>query len=243
MISLIFGLIRVSFRREKAAMKSARILVSYEDLPVLALIAGALESQGHRVVVTKDARSCAAALAKNNFDLLILKFSKGPQASALLQRVKPQTRLIILSESPKLPEAAYQVEVASYIFLPCRAAEIWRRIADCMEKMSFRAGSPKGKIQLHPVNRRVYRKLISIFNEMTTSVMSLASQMELLQQKVKSRTDPELEDLCQQACQRKRELCKIMREIGDSFLRIKPLFNPEARKPPRFETIDPFMHH
>lgn len=221
-------------------MKSARILVVCEGLPVLSLIAGALESQGHRVIMAKDAPRAAAALGNKNFDLVIYKLPDRPQAAAVLQNLKPQTKLIILSEDPKLPEEAYRVEVAAYIFLPCRPAEIWRRIADCLAKMDFRPAPPKTKIRLHPVNQRVYQKLVSIFREMTTSVMSLSFQMEVLQDKVRERDDQELADLCHQARQRNQELFEIMKEIGDSFLKIKSSIRMEAWKSPRIEPLDPY---
>jgi len=210
-------------------MKSAKILMVYEGLPVLTLIAGALESQGHRVTVIRNGRCNAAALARKSFDLAILKLSGGSQASALLQRLKPRTKLIILSEDQKLPEEAYRREVAVYIFLPCRPAEIWRRIGECMEGLTPRPAFPKGNIQLHPVNRRVYQKLVSIFTEMATSIASLAVNMELLHQKVRD-DDHELEDLCQQACEKNQKLHAIMKEIEDSFTAVKPMVNPAPRK-------------
>lgn len=222
-------------------MKSARILVVYEGMPVLSLIAGALESQGHRVIMVKDTHRAAASVKNKTFDLIIFKLTDRPQVAAVLQNLRPQTRLIILSEDQKLPEEAYRVEVAAYVFLPCRPAEIWRRIADCLAKMDFRPASPK--IRLHPVNQRVYQKLVSIFREMTTSVISLSLQMEVLQDKVRERDDQELEDLCHQARQRNQELFEIMKEIGDSFLKIKSSIRPEPRRSPRFEPLDPYRLH
>jgi len=99
-------------------MKLAEILMVYEGLPVLSMIAGALEFQGHRVTVANNTSSSAAELDRKTYDLIILKLSKGPEATTVLNIIKPRTKLIILSEEQKLPVEAYRVEVEDYIFLP-----------------------------------------------------------------------------------------------------------------------------
>ncbi len=190
----------------------------YEDLPVLSLIAGALEFRGHRVIVAQDACSFAAALDGTSFHLIILNFSKGPEVMAVLNRLKPPTKLIILSKEQKLPKEAYQVEVEDYIFLPCRAAEILRRIVAAVKKLEFRPLPTRTKNYLHPVRPRVYRQLSSLFKDMKISLLSMASIMQFLQQKAGCRNDQKLENLCQQAFESNQELLAIMRELEEPFI-------------------------
>lgn len=221
-------------------MPSARILVVYEGLPVLTLIAGALESQGYQVTVAPKPRNAVGALAEKTFDLVILKWSGEPQLAALLLKLKPPTKLLVLSEAWNLPQRLAQVEVAGFILLPCRPVQLKRRIAEYLKSPQGLVASPRSDIQLHPVNHRVYQRLLTIFNEMAVSVLGLASQMELLRQRAKNRNDQELAALCQQACQRNQILWEIMRDMRGSVLRLKSRANPETPSSPQTEPFDPY---
>lgn len=200
-------------------MKPAEILMVFEGLPILSLIAGALKFQGHRVTVAKDASSLAAGLDRKTYDLIILKFSRGPEATTVLNILKPQIKLIILSEEHKLPMEAYHDEVADYIFLPCRSLEIWKRIDESVKRLEFKPLPKETTNHLHAINRLVYHQLVSMFNEMRTSILSISTNMQLLQSKVRCRNDQKLEDLCQQAYESNLELLAIMRELEESFVR------------------------
>jgi len=125
-----------------------------------------------------------------------------------------------LSEEQKLPVEAYRVEVEDYIFLPCRPPEIWKRIAESLQRLEFRPLPGETTNHLYPVNRRIHHQLVSMFNEMRTSILSIFSSMQLLQQKVRCRNDPKLENLCQQAYESNLELLAIMREIEEPFVKI-----------------------
>jgi DNA-binding response OmpR family regulator len=203
-------------------MKSAEILMVSEGLPVMSLIAGALEFQGHRVTVTNNARISTAGLGRKNYDLIIFKWSRGPEATTILKRMNLQTKLIILSEEQKLPVEAYRVQVEDYIFLPCRPPEIWKRIAESLQRLEFRPLPRETTNHLYPVNRRIYRQLVSMFNEMRTFILSMSSFMQLLQQKVRCQNDQKLENLCQQAYESNLELLGIMRELEEPFVNISP---------------------
>jgi len=212
---------------ERIAVKPAEILMVFEGLPALSLIAEALKFQGYRVTVAKDAHSLAAGLDRKTYDLIILKLSKKPAATTVLNRLKPQTKLIILSEEQKLPVEAYSVEVEDYIFLPCRSLEIWKRINESVKRLEFKPLPKETTNHLHAVNQRVYRQLTSMFNEMRTSILSISTTMQLLQLKVRCRNVQKLGDLCQQAYESNLELLAIMRELEEPFAKFgsrSPLF-------------------
>ncbi|RJR35216.1 MAG: hypothetical protein C4567_14830 [Deltaproteobacteria bacterium] len=202
-------------------MKPAEILMVYEGMPVLLLIAEALEFQGHRVTVTNNARISAAGLDRKTYDLIIFKWSKAPEATTVLNRMKPETKLIILSEEHKLPMEAYRVEVEDYIFLPCRPPEIWKRIAASLKRLEFRPLPKETANNLYPVNRRIYHQLVTLFNEMRTSILSMSSFTQLLQKTVRCRNDQKLKNLCQQAYENNLELIAILREFEEPFVKLR----------------------
>lgn len=221
-------------------MSKTRILVLCQGLTVLTLVAWGLKSRGHRVTVAQEIREVSEALARETFDFAVFKWSPALEAAAVLQKLSPVTKFVVLCQSPELPAVNLWPRLAALIFLPCRTIDLWRRINGCLERLAEVRAWQKAEAQLHPVNHRVYRKLAAIFQEMTTSVFSLANHMDRLQHRARDIGDQEVAELCDQASHRNQVLWQIMQEMRDSLSRMAPSTKSARPSSPGPEPVGPY---
>jgi DNA-binding response OmpR family regulator len=108
------------------------ILIVNDGSLLLKMLAGLLESKGYPLILTDSSEEALALLSSRNIILALIKLN-GRQTDrlALLHMVKEldaETKLIIMGDQTRLPVEAYEAEADDYLLLPCRPAEIWRRL-------------------------------------------------------------------------------------------------------------------
>lgn len=112
------------------------LIVNDGSLP-LKMMGALLENNGYHLSLTDSPEEALGLLSTRNIILAVIKLN-GRQADrlAVLHMVKELdagTRLIIMGDQASLPIESYEVEVDDYLILPCRPAEIWRRLTSYLE--------------------------------------------------------------------------------------------------------------
>ena len=113
-------------------MEQPKILLINDGSTILYTMAGLLESKGLTARLTDTAEEALERLSAGFFHLVIIKLHMVQiDRLALLHMVTelcPRAKLIIMTDQAALPPDAYEVEVDDYIIMPCRSADLWRRI-------------------------------------------------------------------------------------------------------------------
>ncbi len=113
------------------------VLIVNDGSLLLKMMGGLLESKGYQLSLTDSPEEALALLSSRNIILAVIKLN-GQQADrlALLHLVKEldaQTGLIIMGDQADLPAEAFEFEADDYLILPCRPAEICRRLTSYLE--------------------------------------------------------------------------------------------------------------
>ena len=119
------------------SMVTEEILIVNDGSLLLKMVGGLLENKGYHLSLTDSPEEALALLCSRNVILAVIKLN-GRQADrlALLHMVKELDagiRLIIMGDGARLPAQAFEVEADDYLLLPCRSAEVWRRLTLSLE--------------------------------------------------------------------------------------------------------------
>lgn len=125
-------------------MLAEEILVINDGSPLLQMMTGLLQNRGYYLSLTDSPEEALVLLSTRHIVLVVLKLN-GPQPDrlAVLHMVKELTcgaSLIIVGEATQLPAEIFEVDADDYILLPCRIAEVWRRLTRCLEDLPARIG-------------------------------------------------------------------------------------------------------
>ena len=144
-------------------MEQAKILVINDGSALFYGMAGLLESKGFSTKVTETAAEALETLSACWFDLVIMKLHSGQtDRAALLPKIKelcPKAKLIIMSDQATLPVEAYEVAVDDYIIRSCSAADLWRQIFSCLERITDKPVISPLEEKLNPIDRQDLNRL------------------------------------------------------------------------------------
>uniref|UniRef100_A0A7C3Z9Z0 Response regulator n=1 Tax=Desulfobacca acetoxidans TaxID=60893 RepID=A0A7C3Z9Z0_9BACT len=118
-------------------MLAEEILVINDGSLLLKMMSVLLQNKGYHLSLTDSPEEALVLLSTRHIVLVVLKLN-GHQADrlAVLHMVKElsrDSRLIVMGEAMQLPAEIFEVEADDYILLPCRIAEVWRRLTRCLE--------------------------------------------------------------------------------------------------------------
>ena len=122
------------------------VLMLADDSPAFRNLEWVLKHKGCRVLRMGSEAGRREALSLREFDLVLARINEEDGKDlTLLKQVKerhPQTRMILCSRDGEtaFPLEAYQLEVDDYLLMPCRPAELWRRVLACLKRIS---GTPR----------------------------------------------------------------------------------------------------
>ena len=118
-------------------MVPEEILIVNDGSLLLKMVGGLLENKGYQLSLTDSPEEALAKLSTRNIVLAVIKLdSQQSDRLVLMHTVKELdagTRLIIVGDQACLPAEAFEVEADDYLILPCRPAEIWRRLISYLE--------------------------------------------------------------------------------------------------------------
>ena len=148
-------------------MVPEEILIVNDGSLLLQMVGGLLENKGYQLSLTDSPEEALVLLSSRNIILAVIKLNgQQPDRLALLHIVKELdagTRLIIVSDQAYLPAEAFEVEADDYLILPCRAAEIWRRLTLSLESPISQPEVTLEDGLMPPVNQGVLYNLDLMF--------------------------------------------------------------------------------
>jgi signal transduction histidine kinase len=197
------------------------ILIVNDGSLLLKMIGGLLEHKGYHLSITDSPEEALMWLSTRNIVLVVMKMN-GRQTDrlAMMHMVKELnggTKLIVMGDQARLPVEIFEIEADDYVILPCRVAEIWRRLARCLEEPVTLPGVPREDGLLHPVNQRVFHNLGLMFHDIQGLLTSVNEGMKLLDRRMNGRFDDEVEAIFQKTYQKTRALLGICEDFFGKF--------------------------
>jgi DNA-binding response OmpR family regulator len=203
------------------AIMPDEILVVNDGSLLLQMMSCLLESRGYPLSLTDSPEEALVRLSARKVHLVILKLNGGQMDRlAVMQMVKevnPRTKLVILGEGAHLPAEIFEIEADDYVLLPCRMAEIWRRLSRCLEPLPGKPAVFPENSRVHSINRRVVHNLRLRFLDLQGQASAIARSLELLKHKLDGRFERGVETIFQETFQSTRSLIGITEDFLQNF--------------------------
>ena len=197
------------------------ILIVNDGSLLLKMIGGLLEHKGYHLSLTDSPEEALVRLSSRNIVLVVIKLT-GRQTDRLavmhmVKELNGGTKLIVVGDQAHLPVEIFEIDADDYVILPCRVAEIWRRLARCLEEPATLPGVPREDGLMHPVNQRVVHSLGLIFHDMRGLLTSVNEGMRLLDGRMSGRFGGEVEVIFQKTYQKTRALMGVCEDFFGKF--------------------------
>jgi signal transduction histidine kinase len=186
------------------------------------MMAGLLENKGYTLCLTDSPEEALVQLSTRNVTLAVIKVN-GQQADRLavmhmVKELNGGTRLIVVGQQTHLPAEIFEVEAEDYVILPCRIAEVWRRLSQCLEAPAPPPeASQDDDVHLHPVNHRLLHHLGLLFHDLRDLLTAINEGMRLLDRRLDGLADPEVEEIFHRTFQKTRTLFSLSEEFLQKF--------------------------
>jgi signal transduction histidine kinase len=197
------------------------ILIVNDGSLLLKMIGGLLEHKGYHLSLTDSPEEALVHLSSRNIVLVVIKLN-GRQTDRLavmhmVKELNGGTKLIVVGDQARLPVEIFELEADDYVILPCRVAEIWRRLARCLEEPATLPGVAQEDGLMHPVNQRVFHNLGLMFHDLRGLLTSVNEGMKLIDRRMDGRGDDEMEDIFQKTYQKTRTLMGVCEDFFGKF--------------------------
>jgi len=142
-------------------MNKFDILLGYDDPQMLEAIGWVLEEKGYNITRVPNAEGLLEALAKSNFDLVLvdLDLHKIDDIDVLheAKEFHPETMMILLccKDDVAYSHDALRVEADDYIFKPCTKTKLWKRVANCLERLELKRSNAPLEPRGYTLNEHV----------------------------------------------------------------------------------------
>jgi DNA-binding response OmpR family regulator len=199
-------------------MSGFTVLMLAEDARLYRKLGRVLEHKGCRVL--RDATQVEAVHLRQ-IDLILAQVNRGGGAElAVLQQVKrlhPQVRVVLCSRDGEtaFPLEAYQLEVDDYLLMPCRLAELWRRVAACLMRTPGKSGDLTAASRFAPINGKTLEKLKRVFHYIRYNLDSAVTALQPLINTPEFRLEKKSLAKIYEASAR----LEVLQEMTDGFLR------------------------
>ncbi len=202
-------------------MRTEEILLVNDGSLLLKMLGGLLEKKGYLLNLTDSSEEALELLSSRQIKLVVMKVN-GRQADrlALAHMVKELhggAGLIIMGEARRLPADIFEIDAADYILLPCRIADIWRRLASSLKGAPRPTAASGENSPPHPVNRRVFQNLGLMFHDLRGLLTSVDEGLKTVRRRTHGRLAGELEDVFQETFRKSRTLISMADEFLQKF--------------------------
>jgi K+-sensing histidine kinase KdpD len=202
-------------------MVPEEILIVNDGSLLLKMIGGLLEHKGYHLSLTDSPEEALERLSSRNIVLVVMKLNgRQDDRLAMLHMVKEingDTKLVVVGDQAHLPVEIFEIDADDYVILPCRVAEIWRRLARCLEESATVPEVSQEDGLMHPANQRVFHNLGLMFHDMRGLLTSVNEGMKLLDRKMDGRCDDEMETIFQKTFQKTRTLMGVCDDFFAKF--------------------------
>jgi len=153
-------------------------------------------------------------------DLILARIGQeGGEVLPFLKQVKghhPQVKIILCSseEETAFPLEAYQFEADDYLLMPCRLADLWRRVAACLKKNLGKAGFLAAGNGQAPQNQAILEKCQRIFHYFRYNLDASRTALQPLINPPAAAPDQKLMGKIHEVSAR----LEILQEMTDGFL-------------------------
>jgi signal transduction histidine kinase len=170
-------------------MATYDILLLGDGSHLFRTIAWVLEYKGYKVRAAASPEAALEVLVKKNYDLVIAKLNMGEldgvEVLKRAKRLNPEVKVIVVSGNHEVtfPREAYQIEVDDYLLMPVSPTELWRRVSHCLESLDIVDLVPATGLAAKTataVNDRALERLMMVFHDLRSSMVSNAASMKLL---------------------------------------------------------------
>jgi signal transduction histidine kinase len=202
-------------------MLAEEILMVNDSSLLLKMMGGLLESKGYHIDLTDSPEEALEMLSTKHFMLVVMKLN-GQQTDRLavmhmVKELNGGTKLIIMGESTYLPAEIFEIEADDYILLPCRIADIWRRLLSTLETAPSKPVLSREDGLTHPLNRRVINNLGLMFHDIRGLLTSISEGLKILHHRTYGRLESEVETIFQETFRRSRTLISMAEEFLQKF--------------------------
>ena len=237
-------------------MEQPKILLINDGSTILSTMARLLESKGFTASLTDTAEGALERLSAELFHLVIIKLHRGQiDRTALLHMVTelcPRAKLIVMTDQAALPPDAYEVEVDDYIIMPCRSADLWRRIFRCLKGITDKPMPSQAKTGSNAINPQNLNKVGLLFHDVRGSMVSIAAGMKLLVRRSQGRLGDEFDGLMEATLNKMNVLIETTEDFlhscfsSEEYLTIEPNYidlNKDIVDPILDELRDDLLNH
>ena len=226
-------------------MIPGKVLIVNDGTPLLKTVGGLLADKGYPLSLTDSPEDALVWLTTRKISLVVMKLNGQPiHRLAVLHFVKefrPGTRLIIMGHQAQLPAEIFEIEADDYVILPCRMAEIWRRLSLCLEAPASKPKATGENLSMHPVNQAVLYNLGLMFHDMRGLLTSITEGMKLMERRINGKMGQKAEAIFQKTFQKTLTLTGLTEEFLQKFQKpYKTQTGPE-RLDLRRDIIDPVV--
>jgi len=197
------------------------ILIVNDGSLLLKMIGGLLEHKGYHLSLTDSPEEALVRLSSRNIVLVVMKLNgRDTDRLAVMHMVKELhggAKLIVVGDQAHLPAEIFEIDADDYVILPCRVAEIWRRLARCLEAPVTLPGVPREDGLIHPVNQRVFHNLGLMFHDMRGLLTAVNEGMKILDRRMDGRLGDEMEAVFQKTFQKTRTLLGFCEDFFGKF--------------------------
>jgi signal transduction histidine kinase len=198
-------------------LKPEDILIVNDGSPFLKTIGMILAEKGHRTCVTNNPSEARTELARKYFRLVIVKLlgkkADGPALLNAVQDLNPKARIIILGEDAHFPVEAFQSAVVDYLLLPCRPAEVWRRITSCLKTLQGAAAPEAVRGKLNAANERALAKLSLLFHDLRGGLVSVQAAFKMSRRLGQGQLDADVDQLLEDGGKKAQGLQTLLEEF------------------------------
>lgn len=209
-------------------MLAEEILIVNDGSLLLKMMGGLLQNKGYQISLTDSPEEALMWLSTRHIVLVVMKLNGQPNdrlaVTHMVKELNGGAKLIILGEAAHLPAEIFEVGADDYVLLPCRAAELWRRLLSSLEAEPSTAGPipaaplpERGDDQVHPINRRLLNNLGLMFHDVRGHLTSIDESLKILGHKSDGRFDQDLENIFQEISQKSRFLIRMAEEFLEKF--------------------------
>lgn len=206
-------------------MQTSKVLLVNDETQLFRMMSCLFESKGCQALVVDKVGDAFEKLSAQHFDLVIIKFNKN-QARYLpilqiIKELSPETRLVLIGEDAQFLDDACQGGLGDFIVLPCRFAELWRRVSTYLDA-SLAVRGPAGR-QDNLIRKQVLSKLSQTFYGVRGSLLSIAHGIDVLEQRAPSRGGDAFEAIFQDTHKKLSKLVSATEEVINGFLLLEEL--------------------
>ncbi len=221
------------------------ILIVNDGSLLLKMVGGLLENKGYQISLTDSPEDALAQLSTRNIALAVIKLD-GHQADRLavlpmVKELNAGARLVIVGDKVGLPAEVFEVDADDYVLLPCRIAEVWRRLTLCLESTTCRPEPVREDTRMHPVNQRVFQNLGLMFHDVRGLLTAINEGMKCLDRRLHGTCTPEVAEIFQKTYEKTRTLLGVSEEFLQKFRHEPECQPPCQRVDLREDLIDPVV--